>query len=182
MILSPARLQRCTPAQQAVIADALLAAAYAREWLHTEHGRPLLPYVQYVFPVLGNAERECGFNPRAVGDGGHAFGLYQFNDASRTSLGTQLRQAGWTTDQLQDAYMGTFAILFEATRYRQFTGATSIAAAVDAFTRYAERPAAVDRDAATSVRMATAWCADPAWMRMRPADVERITQARAPLV
>jgi len=138
-----------------------------------DKGWPLSPIL---CACVANAVAESALNPMAVGDGGHAFGLYQFNDAGSTSLGTTLRKAGWKTSDLQDPASGTVAILWEAmksSRFRTACATGTVAQATRYFCLDAERPANAAAEAEERVGIARAWLQDAKQLNLAGADVDR---------
>lgn len=168
-VLSVPRMAALSPVQCASLIGIIEVCgkeANARGW----------PLSAILVACVANAQAESSLDPRAIGDSGHAFGLYQFNDAGSTSLGTTLRKAGWTTRDLQDPHAGTVAILWEAcksSRFRSACASGSIADAVRYFTLDAERPTNSAAKAEERVGIARGWLADPRFLNMRGADVDR---------
>ena len=87
--------------------------------------------------AIVNAYFESGFNPKAVGDGGHSIGLFQLNDAG--GAGT-----GMSVESRKDPVVNTrkIAQVAKRTNFMNVTSETDdIPTLTAAWSRYVERPA-----------------------------------------
>lgn len=91
--------------------------------------------------IMGNVQAESGFNPLAVGDGGAAHGLFQWNNRApqlfdfiggRENLGNVQAQLEFAWHELMTS---------ERPAYDRLMASTNVAGATDAFMRGFERPA-----------------------------------------
>lgn len=89
--------------------------------------------------IMGNASAESGFNPLAVGDGGNAHGLFQWNDRRHRlfdAIGGQ-QNLGDVQKQLEFAWQELMTS--EAAAMRRLMASTDVRGATDAFLGF-ERP------------------------------------------
>ncbi|ACI55688.1 hypothetical protein Rleg2_2414 [Rhizobium leguminosarum bv. trifolii WSM2304] len=82
--------------------------------------------------ILGNIKAESAFNPKAIGDSGNAFGLYQWNDRSpslmasiggRGNLGNELAQHQFAYSELMGPESRAWSALKNAPDVRSATAA-----------------------------------------------------------
>jgi hypothetical protein len=82
--------------------------------------------------IMGNIARESSFNPTAVGDGGNALGLFQWNDRApamlsaiggRGNLGNVQAQLGYAWKELQTTESGALSRLLKSTNLQDATSA-----------------------------------------------------------
>lgn len=94
----------------------------------------------HIAGILGNAAGESGFNPLAVGDGGDAHGLFQWNDrrhklfdfiGGRGNLGNVQGQLEFAWRELMTT---------ENKAFKRLMASTDVRGATDAFMRGFERP------------------------------------------
>lgn len=89
--------------------------------------------------IMGNVSQESGFNPLAVGDGGNAFGLFQWNDRRHRlfdSIGGQ-QNLGDIQKQLEFAWAEMMTT--ERVAMQRLMASTDVRGATDAFLGF-ERP------------------------------------------
>jgi hypothetical protein len=105
-------------------------------------------HVQQVAAVA-NAIGESGLDPKAKSTPPErSFGLFQCNQGG--GLGQ-----GFTREQLFDPGTNIAIVIKEAKRHKDFGGAASLSAAVDAFVTFVERPAKPALDIAKRMKIAT---------------------------